>query len=549
MSLDYIDIFRIEELKRIIKRKILKGSIVLRSDDIYNFEGISSVDGSVGICTNTLNSLNDLCEINGDLWISTNQTESELTSLGSLRVVKGNVRLRFSNIQDLGGLEHVGGNLILRDTKIQSLGQVKFIGGNLFLPQRMKNTVDLSEITVSGNIRFWNDDTRNFADSEKPLEFQSSELIVPFWPERYIYSHREILSCNNKQKEFYEYFRSAFLQSNVIDVKSNNNYVFTLYYDLIDNYKQDHIDIHTLARHLTTLSEYYTITRAYAQEFLVREFECLGLYEESWELIKKNQYQNLKSYWDYEQIFQRSLIDASLVCSCGISHLTSFGQKNIEIVKNYILTSIQEYENNAGTSFFHNFFSRDQYFKEIDGQYSPEYYRKFFLNDEDFEEYYSYDTKNEKTGYSRDIRFVVEHAVNNQLRVILRNAEQICRRELGLPLIGEGWISETELYYKIKDQFPECSIVHHGSPKWLGRQHFDIYFPNENIAIEYQGLQHYQPVEFFGGIEGFEKAKERDEKKKKLAEANGCTLLYFDESSNYNDLIEVIKKKLLSSGV
>jgi hypothetical protein len=171
------------------------------------------------------------------------------------------------------------------------------------------------------------------------------------------------------------------------------------------------------------------------------------------------------------------------------------------------------------------------------------------LKDEDFEEYCSYDNKNEKTRYSRDIRFVVEHAINNQLRVIIRNAEQICRRELGLPLIGEGWISETELYYKIKDQFPEFSIVHHGSPKWLGRQHFDIYFPNENIAIEYQGLQHYQPVEFFGGIEGFEKAKERDEKKKKLAEANGCTLLYFDESSNYNDLIEVIKKKLLSSGV
>ena len=57
----------------------------------------------------------------------------------------------------------------------------------------------------------------------------------------------------------------------------------------------------------------------------------------------------------------------------------------------------------------------------------------------------------------------------------------------------------TELYYKIKETFPNEKVVHHGKPSWLGQQHLDIYFPYKNIAIEYQGLQHQEPVEFFGG--------------------------------------------------
>lgn len=57
-----------------------------------------------------------------------------------------------------------------------------------------------------------------------------------------------------------------------------------------------------------------------------------------------------------------------------------------------------------------------------------------------------------------------------------------------MPKVGEGWISETELFYKISDYFKEDEVVHHASPKWLGRQHLDIYFPKLNIGIEYQGL-------------------------------------------------------------
>ncbi|GAK75671.1 hypothetical protein JCM19296_1263 [Nonlabens ulvanivorans] len=62
--------------------------------------------------------------------------------------------------------------------------------------------------------------------------------------------------------------------------------------------------------------------------------------------------------------------------------------------------------------------------------------------------------------------------------MILKQAEDLYREEIGMPKVGEGWISETELFYKISDYFKEDEVVHHASPKWLGRQHLDIYFQN-----------------------------------------------------------------------
>ena len=39
---------------------------------------------------------------------------------------------------------------------------------------------------------------------------------------------------------------------------------------------------------------------------------------------------------------------------------------------------------------------------------------------------------------------------------------------------------------------------------------FDFYLPDYNMCIEYDGLQHYRPIERFGGDEGFLKRQEND---------------------------------------
>ncbi len=119
--------------------------------------------------------------------------------------------------------------------------------------------------------------------------------------------------------------------------------------------------------------------------------------------------------------------------------------------------------------------------------------------------------------------------------------ENIIREEKSIPKIGEGWISETLLFYEIKEEFKDHNVIQHGSPKWLGQQHLDIFFPELNIAIEYQGAQHTKPVSFFGGQEAFIKNLERDSRKKKLCEENGVILLYVYPETHTLKFIEELK--------
>lgn len=66
--------------------------------------------------------------------------------------------------------------------------------------------------------------------------------------------------------------------------------------------------------------------------------------------------------------------------------------------------------------------------------------------------------------------------------------------------------------------------------KWLGKQRFDFFLKDYNIAIECQGIQHFAPSEFFG-VDEFEKVKLRDENKKLLSKENQIEILYY---ANYN---------------
>lgn len=91
--------------------------------------------------------------------------------------------------------------------------------------------------------------------------------------------------------------------------------------------------------------------------------------------------------------------------------------------------------------------------------------------------------------------------------------------------------------------------------KWLGLQSLDFYLPKYNIAIECQGKQHFEPIDF--GSKGKEWAEklyldnlERDERKRVLCKEHDITLLYYSNLSItypyqvYEDLeklFEVIK--------
>ena len=95
-------------------------------------------------------------------------------------------------------------------------------------------------------------------------------------------------------------------------------------------------------------------------------------------------------------------------------------------------------------------------------------------------------------------------------------------------IVGENkatrkWTSEQLLYHIIKGVFNDAVFQY--KTKWLGNQSLDIFIPSKSVGIEYQGLQHYQPVELFGGEAQFMERQKLDERKKRLCQENNVTLI------------------------
>ena len=75
--------------------------------------------------------------------------------------------------------------------------------------------------------------------------------------------------------------------------------------------------------------------------------------------------------------------------------------------------------------------------------------------------------------------------------------------------------------------------------KYRSNLFLDFYLPDYNAAVEVQGEQHYEPIDFFGGEETFIQQQKRDKKKFKLCEKHGIKMFYVRNRNKFN-LNEVI---------
>jgi hypothetical protein len=69
---------------------------------------------------------------------------------------------------------------------------------------------------------------------------------------------------------------------------------------------------------------------------------------------------------------------------------------------------------------------------------------------------------------------------------------------------------------------------------WLSNkksQRLDFYLPDFQAAIECQGIQHFEPIEFFGGRSGYLDRVERDDNKRRLCDEHNIRLYYFSNLS------------------
>ena len=138
----------------------------------------------------------------------------------------------------------------------------------------------------------------------------------------------------------------------------------------------------------------------------------------------------------------------------------------------------------------------------------------------------------------------VENEINKALQ---RPIENLLREFEGLPKIGEGWASEVSLRNIINEILIPYNLTStfHYRPIFLKGKEIDIYFEidGKKIGIEYQGKQHYEPIDFFGGKEGFEKLRKRDLEKKLLCKKNNIKLVevsYVDKLT-YPNIVNILR--------
>lgn len=111
---------------------------------------------------------------------------------------------------------------------------------------------------------------------------------------------------------------------------------------------------------------------------------------------------------------------------------------------------------------------------------------------------------------------------------------------------------ERQMFYQLDKLFPGQYYIRNGyysflmSPKGAPMQ-LDIYYPNLNIAFEFDGSQHIQYNTFFFKNKGqFADMQSRDRLKDKICRERGITLIRV----NYTEKItvELLKQKTIQAG-
>ena len=72
------------------------------------------------------------------------------------------------------------------------------------------------------------------------------------------------------------------------------------------------------------------------------------------------------------------------------------------------------------------------------------------------------------------------------------------------------------------------------------RLFLDFYLPDNDLYIEFQGKQHYEPIQFFGGEEKFKIIQEYDNLKRKYCQdRNNLLEISYKDIDNINSILSL----------
>jgi DNA-directed RNA polymerase subunit M/transcription elongation factor TFIIS len=105
----------------------------------------------------------------------------------------------------------------------------------------------------------------------------------------------------------------------------------------------------------------------------------------------------------------------------------------------------------------------------------------------------------------------------------------ICKQSKGEREI-RNFLLEHRIEFEDQKTFEDC--------KFKSLLPFDFYLPAFNLCIEYDGIQHYEPINYFGGKLKFEEIKERDRIKNGYCQEKEILLLRI---GYYEEVIKILK--------
>lgn len=152
-------------------------------------------------------------------------------------------------------------------------------------------------------------------------------------------------------------------------------------------------------------------------------------------------------------------------------------------------------------------------------------------------------------GDKYDYSLVEYNGIKNKIKIICKihgtfeqSASKHTNSEQGCPECksisrGENKISKilkkNNIEYIKEHTFDDCKNIH--------RLPFDFYIPSKNIAIEYDGIQHFKPVKFFGGEKELKLRQKLDKIKDMYCEKNNIYLIRIPYTE-YKNVREILIK-------
>jgi hypothetical protein len=344
---------------------------------------------------------------------------------------------------------------------------------------------------------------------------------------------------NAAQRSFYERWLKIWYQGNALDINGEYGYLFDFMHELIRSTRKKQ-DTRVIVDELTRLREAYPYKgwkssgsfHLYSLEYIADAHIVLKEYHEAIDSLSQGY--RLVIPADVNKLLSLKLLIGGEVSGYDLLFLwrtptlTAWGRKNIGFVAECAEDLLSKYRVYHDTTILTSWASK---VGDALGKWDPPWKTVplFYGVARRFKTKIPYYYFNYLHPFSKDVTDLV------------REAENLARNRSGIPRIGEGWVAETELYCKIKEQFLDYDVEHHASPSWLGRQHLDIYIPKMRVAVEYQGKQHDEPVEFFGGEEAYLRTRQRDAKKLALCKENGVVLLYVRAGYELADVVAQIE--------